>query len=81
VGILERTGLSAPALIVEFFAVVSENTPETTAGSQLVTGLKFGAKQDAGLVPVQRTGSPEIAFVPEKILDAVPTEESSWLAP
>ncbi|MEI6492239.1 MAG: DUF4340 domain-containing protein [Verrucomicrobiota bacterium] len=80
VGVLERTGLSHPALTVEFFAVVSENTPETLAGNQLVAGLKFGSKQD-GLVPVLKTGSPEIAFVPEKLLESVPSEESSWLSP
>ena len=80
-GVLEETGLSHPLLAVEFFAVVSENTPETAAGSQLVAGLKFGAKQADGLVPALKTGSPEIAFVPEKLLGAVPPEESSWLAP
>jgi hypothetical protein len=81
VGVLERTGLSLPQLTVEFFAVLSENTPETAAGNQLVAGLKFGAKQETGLVPVLKTGSPEIAFVPETILAAVPPEESSWVAP
>ena len=80
-GVLEQTGLSHPPLALEFFAVVSENTPETTAGSQLVAGLKFGTKQADGLVPVLKTGSPEIAFVPEKLLEAVPAEESSWQAP
>ncbi|MCK9590141.1 MAG: DUF4340 domain-containing protein [Terrimicrobiaceae bacterium] len=81
VGVLDKSGLSHPPLVVEFYAVVSENTPETTAGSQLVAGLKFGTKQESGLVPVLKTGSPEIAFVPEKILEAVPPEESSWQAP
>jgi len=80
-GVLEQTGLSRPTLAVEFFAVVSENTPETAAGSQLVAGLKFGAKQPGGLVPVLKTGSPEIAFAPDKLLEAVRPEESSWLAP
>ncbi|MEI8313601.1 MAG: DUF4340 domain-containing protein [Verrucomicrobiota bacterium] len=81
VGVLEQAGLARPSLTVDFFAVVSENTPETTAGSQLVAGLKFGAKQEGGIVPVLKTGSPEVAFVPEKLLEAVPAEESSWLAP
>lgn len=80
-GALEQTGLSHPPLAVEFFAVVSENTPETTAGSQLVVGLKFGTKQETGLVPVLTMGSPEMAFVPEKLLEALPSEESSWLVP
>lgn len=79
VGVLERTGLSHPALTVDFFAVVSENTPETLAGQQLVAGLKFGSKQD-GLVPVLKTGSPEIAFVPEQLLLDVPTDPASWMA-
>ena len=80
-GGLEKAGLSKPALVVEFFAVVSENTPETTAGNQLVIGLKFGSKEDADLIPVLTTGSPEIAMVPGKILKSIPAEESSWLAP
>ena len=80
-GVLAQTGLSHPPLTVEFFAVASENTPETAAGSQLVAGLEFGAKQADGLVPVLKIGSPEIAFAPEKLLEAVPPEESSWLAP
>ena len=78
---VEKSGLSYPALTVEFFAVVSENTPESPAGNQLVTGLKFGTKQDGGLVPVLKTGSPEIALVPEKILEVVPPDEATWLAP
>ena len=78
---LEKAGLSKPSLTVDFFAVVSENTPETTAGNQLVTGLKFGSRREAGLVAVLKTGSPEIALVPETILTSVPAEESSWLAP
>lgn len=78
---VEKSGLSHPALTVEFFAVVSENTPESPAGNQLVAGLKFGTKQEGGLVPVIKTGSPEIALVPEKILEVVPPGESAWLAP
>lgn len=78
---VEKSGLSRPALTVEFFAVVSENTPESPAGNQLVTGLKFGTKQDGGLIPVLKTGSPEIAMVTEKILEIVPPDEASWLAP
>jgi hypothetical protein len=79
-GVLDQTGLSHPQLSVDFYAVVSENTPETTAGSQLVAGLKFGTPQD-GLVPVLKTGSAEVDFVSEKILEAVPSGESPWLAP
>lgn len=81
VAVLEKTGLSNPSLTVEFFAVVSENTPETTAGEQLVAGLKFGQKQEDGLLPVLNSGSPEVAFVPEKILEAIPLQESAWQAP
>ena len=80
-GVMERAGLSRPSLTVEFFAVLSENTPETVAGNQLVAGLKFGTKQETGLVPVLKTGSPEIAFVADTVLAAVPPEESAWLAP
>ncbi|MFA7344344.1 MAG: DUF4340 domain-containing protein [Terrimicrobiaceae bacterium] len=78
---VEKSGLSRPALTVEFFAVVSENTPESPAGNQLVTGLKFGTKREGGLVPVLKTGSPEIALVSDKVLEVVPPDEASWLAP
>lgn len=81
VDILGKTGLSQPSLSVEFFSVVSENTPEATAGEQLVAGLKFGQKQEGGLIPALITGSPEVAFVPEKILEAIPLQESAWQAP
>lgn len=81
VGVIARAGLARPPLAVEFYAVVSENTPETTAGSQLVAGLKFGAKQADGLVPVLRSGSPEVAFVPDNLLESVPPDERAWLAP
>lgn len=79
--VLEKTGLANPSLQVEFFSVVSENTPETSAGSQLVAGLKFGKPQADGLVPALMTGSSEIAFVHDKILGAIPSEESAWLVP
>ena len=44
--------------------------------------IEFRRTEDGWyLVPVLKSGSPEIAFVPEKLLESVPTEESSWLAP
>ncbi len=81
VEVLKKTGLDHPAFSVEFFSVVSENTPEAAAGEQLVTGLKFGQKQENGLLPVLDSGSPEVNFVPDKILEAIPPGESAWLAP
>ncbi len=78
---LEKNGLSHPPLAVDFYSVVSENTPETTAGEQLVTGLKFGKPLDSGLVPALTTGSPEITFIPQKALEAIPLQESAWQVP
>lgn len=78
--VLKKSGLAQPALGVDFFSVVSENTPETMAGEQLVTGLKFGKPLESGLVPALVTGSPEISFVPQKILEAIPLPESAWQA-
>ncbi|MFZ4779755.1 MAG: DUF4340 domain-containing protein, partial [Terrimicrobiaceae bacterium] len=78
---LENSGLSQPPVSVDFHSVVSENTPETPAGEQLVTGLKFGKPLGSGLVPVLITGSPEITFVPQKTLEAIPLQESAWQAP
>lgn len=72
---LEKAGLNTPSVVVEFFSVVSENTPETTAGSQLVESLKFGAKSESGRISAIKSGSPEITHVPEAVLKAIPTAE------
>ena len=81
VGALQKNGLEQPSLVASFFSVVSENTPESPAGEQLVVELNFGSVGSDGLVPVRTSGSPEIAFVPENIHGIVPTTAAGWAAP
>ena len=78
IGALKKNGLEQPALTVSFLSVISENTPESPAGEQLVAELNFGSVASKGTVPVQTTGSPEIAFVPEKTLEAIPVTSARW---
>ncbi len=65
---------------IEFFSVLSENTPETTAGEQLVAGVVFGAEVEGGLESgvLGRAGG---AIVPASILNAIPTDQSAWCLP
>ena len=81
IGSLQKNGLEKPPFTVSFLSVVSENTPESTAGEQLVEELNFGAVGSTDLIPVHTTGSPEIKFVPKSALTAVPTDPASWTSP
>ncbi len=65
---------------IEFFSVLSENTPETTAGEQLVSGVIFGAKVEGGREAgvLGRAGG---AIVPDSILDVIPPDQSAWCLP
>lgn len=72
-------GLEPPHASVEFFSVLSENTPESRAGEQLLTGLDFGQAQE-GQVPVHGNDSPEIGYVPATILQALPLDPKAWRA-
>jgi len=74
---LADLGLAPPACSIEFLSVLSENTPESRAGEQLLAGLAFG-KPLADQVPVRLSDSPEIATVPANLLEAIPLEASSW---
>lgn len=76
---LADLGLEPPVCSVELLSVLSENTPESRAGEQLLAGLTFGKPQD-GQVPVRLSDSPEIATVPATILEAIPLEPKAWNA-
>ena len=80
IGALQRCGLEQPALTVSFLSVVSENTPESPAGEQMVAELNFGSADSSDLVPVHATGSPEIKYVPKNTISAIPTDPASWTA-
>jgi len=77
--VLEKSGLSTPVRVVGFYSVVSENTPESTAGEQLISEFRMGGGQ--GELAVHTTGSPEVAFTAPSLLDAIPVEPASWTAP
>ena len=78
IGALQKAGLESPALSVSFLSVVSENTPESPAGEQAVIRLDFGTVRQNGLVGVHAEGSPEIFFVSEKVLEAIPANPAGW---
>jgi hypothetical protein len=65
---------------IEFFSVLSENTPETTAGEQLVGGVVFGADVE-GVLEVGVLGRAGGVTVPASIRDAIPADQSAWCLP
>lgn len=65
---------------IEFLSVLSENTPETTAGEQLVGGVVFGVEVEGGLEAgiLGRAGG---VIVPAAIRGAIPPDQSAWCLP
>ena len=68
---LEKHNLNTPLHRLTFLSVVSENTPESPAGEQVVLDLAFAAPLPDGSVPIHINGSPEIFLVPDSILNAL----------
>jgi len=68
---LEKHNLNTPLHRLTFLSVVSENTPESPAGEQVVLDLAFADPLPDGSVPIHITGSPEIFLVPASILKAL----------
>jgi hypothetical protein len=77
---LSAAGLVTPQVKVEFLSVLSENTPEATAGEQTVASAAFGTAE-AGQVRVRVGDSPEIATVDEGLLAVLPADPQAWRAP
>ena len=73
-------GLDPPLCTVDFLAVLSENTPETTAGEQRIASLSLG-KSPKGELFAQVNDSPELAAIPATILSAVPLDPAAWVSP
>lgn len=73
-------GLDKPRRIVEFLSVLSENTPETKAGEQVVAALALG-KSENGKVYARVGDSPELFLVEEGILAVIPEDPQAWRAP
>ncbi len=76
---LEKSDLVHPVLTVGFYSVVSENTPESPAGEQVIAEFAF-ARAGADLA-VHEAGAPEIGFTGASVLDSIPGEPSAWTAP
>lgn len=77
---LGSSQLAPPRIQVEFLSVLSENTPETTAGERNIATLAFGAEQ-SGQILVRLNDSLEVMKVPATILSALPSDPRDWQAP
>jgi Domain of unknown function (DUF4340) len=73
-------GLERPQCIISFFAVLSENTPETRAGEQLIASVTVG-KSESGRLFVQIGETPEVLSVPEALMNAIPLDPAAWISP
>ncbi|MEX1117885.1 MAG: DUF4340 domain-containing protein [Terrimicrobiaceae bacterium] len=65
---------------IEFLSVLSENTPEATAGEQLVAGVVFGPAGEGGL-EARILGRAGGVIVPTTILQAIPPDQAAWCLP
>ncbi|CAN5357712.1 hypothetical protein BH09VER1_BH09VER1_28980 [soil metagenome] len=79
-GKLPSAGLDQPSCTVEFLSFLSENTPEAKAGEQMIASVAFG-KPENGSVYARVSGRPELAKVPESVLNAIPLEAKGWASP
>jgi len=77
---LGASQLAPPRVLVEFLSVLSENTPETTAGERNIATLAFGAEQN-GQILARLNDSLEVMKVPATILSALPSDPRDWQAP
>jgi hypothetical protein len=77
---LAAAGLDQPPLLVEFVSVLSENTPETRAGENVVAAIAFGTPAN-GRLPARVGDAPEILSVDEGLLPLLPAKAESWRAP
>jgi hypothetical protein len=79
-GKLTTFGLENPQCTVAFLSVLSENTPETRAGEQVIASLTIGKPQN-GRVFIQVGQTPEVLSVSEAIMNAIPLDPSAWVSP
>jgi hypothetical protein len=73
-------GLEPPQCTVSFLAVLSENTPETRAGEQLIASVTIG-KSENGRLYVKLGETPEVLSIPETIMNAIPLDPLAWISP
>jgi hypothetical protein len=69
---IKNCGLDSPTKRISFLSVLSENTPETSAGEHLVASLAIGVPLADGSLPVLVEGTPEIRLVPASLLELLP---------
>lgn len=67
----QETGLDHPAQSVGFYAWLSENTPEETAGGHLIAGAELGARAPDGNVYARARGSDETVAVPPALEEVI----------
>lgn len=79
-GRLAAFGLERPQCTVSFVAVLSENTPETRAGEQLIASLTIG-KSENGRLFIQIGETPEVLSIPEALMNAIPLDPAAWISP
>ncbi len=77
---LNGLGLGSPVLTVDFLSVLSENTPEMTAGERSIAKVAFG-KTEGDQVYVRVDELPEVALVPVKLLQNVHADPKDWQSP
>jgi len=71
-------GLAQPHVSVEFYSVLSENTPEVLAGLHRIGSVAFSSPSKEGTVYAQSSDSPEILVVDPSILSLISAEPSQW---
>jgi hypothetical protein len=69
---IKKCGLDNPTKRISFLSVLSENTPETSAGEHLVASLAIGMPLADGRLPILVEGTPEIRLVPASLLELLP---------
>lgn len=69
---IKNCGLDSPTKRISFLSVLSENTPETSAGEHLVASLAIGMPLADGSLPILVEGTPEIRLVPASLLELLP---------
>jgi hypothetical protein len=73
----DETGLSMPAQKIIFYAWLSENTAEDTAGAHVIAGADFGNAAPEGGVYARSAESKETVTVPADLPEAVRAAVSS----
>jgi hypothetical protein len=78
---LSAYGLERPQCTVSFVAVLSENTPETRAGEQVIAKVAIGKTTENGRLFVRIGETPEVLSAPQALLNAIPLDPAAWISP